>query len=529
MRKSIYILTAAAFMAAAPAFSQNLNPQVQVTNDYKAEMGKSGKQSVPLEIPDSLTSFRTSVSYDVFSTPYKGSYEFVPYEISVTPQKPASDYNRFYLKAGAGYTLRPELQFVWTPLRSFSGNTVAIYNDFHGYMGNYGTIDSRADYAGHDFAEKVGVEGRYFARNFTLTYGLGYDGIFTGDFSGNSAFNDFALKGRILSDADAKLVYDFGLELGQAFDAQVSQTFIKADGGFFPNWMLPFDLRVDFNLEADIYEKGGFNNVFVAQIAPKALFEWDWAKLSAGVILSPASDIQWIYPDVRITADLLDNSLQAYAFVKGGQLAWNYAELKLDDHWFGAGYTNVLKPTLERLNFALGARGSAMKYLQYDVRGGWVSWSDAPMRSLKPDAVVATQLNRGITYADFNAWYADADIHWKASRLAVDLGVRYMHTNVVANDNYLDIPALLGTIRAVYNWNYRIFAGVTCNARTEQKAATYPVPGFADLGLVGEYRFNNRFGAWVNVGNLLNGEIALSPLHVQKGIYCTAGISLNVR
>ena len=229
MRKSIYILTAAALLAAAPAFSQNLNPQVQVTNDYKAEMGKAGKQSVPLEIPDSLTSFRTSVSYDVFSTPYKGSYEFVPYEISVTPQKPASDYNRFYLKAGAGYTLRPELQFVWTPLRSVSGNTVAVYNDFHGYMGNYGTVDSRADYAGHDFAENIGVEGRYCARNFTLKYGLGYNGIFTGDFGGNSAFNDFALKGRILSDADAKLVYDFGLEIGQAFDAQVSQTCIKAD------------------------------------------------------------------------------------------------------------------------------------------------------------------------------------------------------------------------------------------------------------------------------------------------------------
>ena len=529
MRKPIYILAAAALMAAVPAFSQNLNPQVQVTNDYKAELGKAGKQSVPLEIPDSLTSFRTSVSYDVFSTPYKGSYEFVPYEISVTPQKPASDYNRFYLKAGAGYTLRPELQLVWTPILSLSGNTVAIYNDFHGYTGKYGTVDSRADYSGHDFAEKAGVEGRYFARNFTLTYGLGYDGIFTGDFAGNSAFNDFALKCRILSDSDAKLVYDFGLELGQAFDAQVSQTFIKADGGFFPNWMLPFDLRVDFNLEADIYEKGGFNNVFVAQIAPKALFEWDWAKLSAGVILSPASDIQWIYPDVRITADFLDNSLQAYAFVKGGQVAWNYAELKMDDHWFGVTYTNVLKPSLERLNFALGAMGSAIKYLQYDVHGGWVSWSDAPMRSLKPDAVIATRLNRGITYADFNAWYADADIHWKSSRLAVDFGLHYKHTNVTANDNYLDLPSLLGSFRTVYNWNYRIFAGLTCNARTEQKAATYPVPGFVDLGLVGEYRFNKRFGAWVNVGNLLNGDIALSPLHVQKGIYCTAGISFNVR
>lgn len=529
MRKTIYILTAAALFAAAPAFSQNLNPQVQVTNDYKADLGKAGKQSVPLEIPDSLTTFRTSVSYDVFSTPYKGSYEFVPYEISVTPQKPESDYNRFYLKAGAGYTLRPELQFVWTPIRSLSGSTVVIFNDFHGYMGNYGTLDSRADYSGYDFAEKFGVEGRYFARKFALNYGVDYNGIFTSDFAGKNAFNDFTLNGRIRSNADAKLVYDFGLELGQAFDALVSQTCVKANGGFFPNWMLPFDLRVDFDFEADIYEKGGYNNVYVAQIAPKALYEWDFIKLSAGVVLSPASDIQWIYPDVSITAVLLDNTLQAYAFVKGGQLAKSYTDLKLEDHWFGVPYTNVLKPTLERLNFALGARGSAVKYLQYDVRGGWASWSDAPMRSYIPDAVTPTLMDCGIRYADYNSWYADADIHWKSSRVAVDMGLRYNRTNVVANDNYLDLPALVGSLRAVYNWNSRIFAGVTCSGRTAQKAATYPVPGFVELGLVGEYHFNRNFGAWVNVGNLLNGDIVLSPLHVQKGIYVTAGIGLSVK
>lgn len=529
MRKSIYTLIAAAFVYAVPAFSQNLNPQVQVTNDYKAEMGTSVKQSVPLEIPDSLTSFRTSVSYDVFSTPYKGSYEFVPYEISVTPQKPASDYSRFYLKAGAGYTLRPELQFVWTPIRQLSGNTLSVFNNFSGYAGNYGTLDPRQDYSGYDFGENFGVEGRYFARSFALSYGLNYNGIFTSDFAGNGIFNDFALNGRIRSDADAKLVYDFALEAGQSFDAQVSQTSVKAQGGFFPNRMLPFDLRVDFNIEADIYENGGFDNVFVAQISPMALFDWDPVRLSAGVTLSPAGDIQWLYPDVMITADLLDNTLQAYAFAKGGQFSRSYADLKKEDHWFGPSYTNVLRPTLERLNAALGARGSVFKYLQFDVRGGWASYSDAPMRSFAVSAPGAALMDCGIRYADYNTWYADADIHWKSPRFAMDLGVRYKYTNIVANSNYLDLPALTGSARAVYNWNSRIFAGISCNALTEQKSASLPVPGFVDLGLVGEYRFNSRFGAWANVGNLLNGDIILSPLHVQRGIYCTAGISLNMR
>lgn len=230
-----------------------------------------------------------------------------------------------------------------------------------------------------------------------------------------------------------------------------------------------------------------------------------------------------------ITADLLDNTLQAYAFAKGGQFSRSYADLKKEDHWFGPSYTNVLRPTLERLNAALGARGSVFKYLQLDVRGGWASYSDAPMRSFAVSAPGAALMDCGIRYADYNTWYADADIHWKSPRFAMDLGVRYKYTNIVANSNYLDLPALTGSVRAVYNWNSRIFAGISCNARTEQKSLSLPVPGFVDLGLVGEYRFNSRFGAWANVGNLLNGDIILSPLHVQRGIYCTAGISLNMR
>ena len=523
------IIAAVALTCAIPAFTQNLNPQVQVTNDYKAELGKAGKQSVPLEIPDSLNSFRTSVSYNVFATPYKGSYEFVPYEISVTPQKPAPDYNKFYLKAGAGYPLRPELKAVWTPVRSLSGNTLTVFQDLHGYAGNYGTLDSRDDYSGYDISETFGLEGRWFGNSFSLAYGLDYQGLFNNDFTGKSNFNDFTLRTAVRSDADSRILYDFDLAVSQAFDSFVSQTAVKACGGFLPNWMLPFDLRIDFNLETDIYANDIYDNAFVAQIAAKALFDWDPVRLSAGVSVSPASDLQWLYPDVQLTADLFDNVLQAYATVKGGQFVRGYADLKLENHWFNPAYTAAIKPTLERLNATLGLRGSALKYLQYDIRGGWASYSDAPLHSFTASIFAPPVLDCGIAYADYNTVFADADIHWKSPRFALDLSAGFKHTNIELNDDYLDLPAFTGAVSAVYNWNSRIFAGLTCKGRTEQAALTWSVPGFADLGLIGEYSFNNRFGVWANVGNLLCHEIALSPLHVQKGIYFTGGIRLNLR
>lgn len=524
--KHIATVAASVLLSIIAGYSQNLNQQVQVTNDYKADMGKAGKLCVPLEIPDSLSTFRTSVSYNVFATPYKGSYEFVPYEISVTPQKTASTHSRFYLRAGAGYTLHPELTAVWTPLNSYNGHSLSVFNRFNGYAGKLGTLDSRDDYNGYDLGETVGLEGRWFSKGLAISYGLDYQGIYTGDFAGKSAFNDFSFRGKLRSAADAGIVYNLDLLVNQAFDANVSQTGIYAEGGFFPNWMLPFDLRLDFKIESDFYENGGYDNVFVGQVSPKALFEWSPFKLAAGVSISPASDIQWIYPDVRISADLFDNVLQLYAYAKGGKFAESYTELKLCDHWFDSSYTAAMRPTLERLNFGLGARGSVVKHLQYDLKGGWASYSDAPMHTFKADAVNPTQYDCGIRYADYNMWYADADIHWKSRSLAVDLGLAFKQTNIVANDNFLDLPMLSGSFNAVYNWNSRIFAGIFCNGRTEQAALTRPVPGFVDLGLSGEYYFGSHFSCWAKVGNLLNNTIAVNPLHTQKGIYFTAGVSL---
>jgi hypothetical protein len=170
-----------------------------------------------------------------------------------------------------------------------------------------------------------------------------------------------------------------------------------------------------------------------------------------------------------------------------------------------------------------------LKYFQYDIRGGWASYSDAPLRSLTASVYAPPVLDCGIAYADYNVTFADADLHWKSPRFALDLSVGFKHTDIELNDNYLDLPMLSGSVTAVYNWNSRIFAGVSCKGSTEQAAYTWSVPGFADLGLLGEYRFNGRFGVWANVGNLLCHNIAVSPLHVQKGIYFTGGISLNLR
>ena len=117
--KTINILSAAVLLAlTVPAGAQNINQSVQVTNDYLTRFADFQKQGGDLQVPDSLLRFDYSFDYSVFDTPYRGSYEFSPYRIDATPAARLSDANRLYLRAGAGYTFHPELQFAWRDRKS---------------------------------------------------------------------------------------------------------------------------------------------------------------------------------------------------------------------------------------------------------------------------------------------------------------------------------------------------------------------------------------------------------------------------
>ena len=525
MRYRIIALMIAGALAAFSASAQNLNPQVQVTNDYKARMGLQGKQGVELEIPDSLRNFRSSVDYNVLATPYKGAYEFSPYEIAVAPQKSASGFSQFFLRAGLGYSLRPVVTAVYTPLHT-ERHSLSVYQDLEGYVGNYRTMDGQGGFRGYDFLENAGIDGRLHTNDFSFTYGLDYKGIFTDDRNSSNAFNDITLRGGIRSDVDARIVFAADLALNEAFDPKLNQTGIRAKGYFKPVWSLPFDIRVDASLDAAFYSDV-YDPTFVALISPKALFEWDFVKLEAGVALSPASDIQWLFPDARLTADFADQSLQLYAFVKGGQFTNTFADLKLADHWFNTAYTDKLGASLERLNAGLGARGSLAGSVQYDLRGGYAAYSDVPLNTLTGSV---NFMDYALVYDDYGTWYADLDLAWKTPLWDADATLHYRYTDIeLDGKGILDLPRFAANAHLRRNWNSRIYAGLRCEFQSRRDSATFPVDGFVNVGLEGEYKLNSYLGVWTKLGNILNQKIALSPLHIEDGIFFSAGICLNLR
>ena len=91
--------------------------------------------------------------------------------------------------------------------------------------------------------------------------------------------------------------------------------------------------------------------------------------------------------------------------------------------------------------------------------------------------------------------------------------------------------AFTADLRGVYNWDRRIFAGMFVQAASLRKSlgGVYEdIPGYANVGLTGEYRIDARGTAWAEAGNLLGRAIERMPGYAEKSPYLTLGFSLKL-
>lgn len=537
MRK-LYISTALLLAAAGIAGAQNLNPQVQVTNDYKTNMGEARKQAVELEIPDSLTSFKTRVDYSVFATDYKGAYDFSPYEIRMVPDMKRQDASTLFVRAGAGYAFHPVLQAVYTPF-STGDLRLSIHQDFRGYAGDYTSLGDASWYKGHDFAENFGLSGRWFRKDFVLDAALDYKGVFTDDFEGDGAFNRVELGAGIASTASASMQYSararfgFGRDSFSAFDP-MNHTSVALEGSVVPEFGFPVALVLDARMQLDIYGSSrssvyDYGTLFTGTFSPQALIDLDPVKLRAGISLSPGREGLEIFPNINASMDFAGQQL--FASVSGGQYALSYTDLKLADHWFNPEYTPDLNRSYEMVNCKLGLRGTVLSHLQYELNGGFAIRESVPMPGLYrtlPD-IEGTRPWCMLSYADYNLWYVQALAAWKSEKLDVEGALNVNHTNGPLRTEWLALPLLSYNVKAVYNWGRRIFAGLRINAASKRESVDFTTDGYFDLGLYGEYKLNGSLSLWGQASNLLNHKIAIAPTHIQSGIYLSAGVCLNLR
>ena len=125
-------------------YAQELDPTVVVNRAYEGKLVEVSKPSFDMMVPDSVTRFDLDFDYTVFEKPFRGSYEFSPYLLKMQPSSAVQKRRQLYLKAGAGYTLHPTFDVVWSP--TFKGPfRMDVYGLHRSYFGPYRNITVTED------------------------------------------------------------------------------------------------------------------------------------------------------------------------------------------------------------------------------------------------------------------------------------------------------------------------------------------------------------------------------------------------
>lgn len=589
MRK-IYLVSAAMLMTAAVSFGQNFNPTVEVTNTYQGNASEVHKPLLGMNVPDSLLRFDLDFDYEVFEKPYQGAYSFKPYMLNMRPAKDAWRGRQLYLKAGAGYTLHPQFEFVFSPEQS-GPFQMSVYASHKSYFGNYHEIKpelqdglyrmkkSGGKFGGYDALTSAGFDGRYNWDRTILSFGIGYYGLAAKDSVMSRSYNAFDFNARVRSnnDSESYFLYDIGLRGRVANDGLDYKSFSFPDGVTVDkqneNWVLldglvgpvvnnSRSILVGFEAESASYSRFYDGNIGRVALIPSYRFKSGRWNLNLGVKLefmfrNDADTLsfgkmgggkgQIVYPDAHISFAAGGN-VALYADATGGSRLNTYSSQISDNHHLNPSFlvapvyeliTPLVDNTVEKVNARIGVRGSAASSFQFDVNGGVGLYGNALMESgfFNSDGALVPSL----TYSDINLIYANVLLGWKSNRVKVDADFRYRGVSFPDKDAMnlgFALPKYSGGLRATYDISSRLYAGVAveasswregkCVSAVSEELAKVRVPGYVDLGVNCGYKFNRKLEFWLESGNLLCQAIQRNPFYAEKGPWVTAGVSLNL-
>ena len=521
-----YILSAIAVLSGLLAMAQNFDPTVTVTRQYEGKTIDVEKAEVSMSVPDSLTRFDLQFDYSVFDNPYRGAYEFNAYSVDMRPAPDAYREKQFYLKAGAGYSLHPIFDVIWSPL--LKGNfRLSLYGEHRSYFGNYRKIAPSAErvgesgyefgavkgekWSGYEMISRAGVNGRSDWKKNSLLFDVAYQGIHSRDWSAGTVqrgYNAADAKLRFFAHDtgerqflyDVSLKYRFAGEMGKdllftasKYDGFNSYHDASADISLgmrlnsFNSFMADLTADMSSCATGDLYGA-------VLGFSPHYVYGNDRFYARLGIKLqSPAWNAiipedtenrnygQLIYPDIRLNFELVRRSLNLYLNATGGVENNRYQDIIARNRHFTLGYAwsfdgsspvNYLYPDMQRFNANLGFKGNIADRFTYDVCAGYAMWQNRMYYGVYMDYLNEKDGNFGdyhsqLAYGPANRFYVNADLGWKSRDVEANAYFSYKDER---SDAICFLPSVFSAgFDVTYNLKRRLFLGLSVDFASNRK------------------------------------------------------------
>ena len=572
---------AAVFFNLNDVYGQKIDPVVEVTRDYEGRLMVVHKPLQTMPVADSLQHFDLEFEYSVNDSPYKGTFEFNPLLLNIVPGPSENGGRVFRLRAGAGYALQPQLDFVWSPRFDGSRFRMSLYGTHGSYIGRYRGIGSWADggrtvldagskgnrqslyeghgYSGYDMETKAGISGAAGWEGGEFTFDVGYLGIAMKDTSLVRHYDALDVRLRARSDGGPDRLFFYDAAVGYRYGND-NMSFPAARRSFLTEHLFSLDaslgpvfsessralLDIGFNFAGYAGLSGEYAGDF--SVTPRYVFRKGRWSLDLGVKFAvtmhntPSGGMydiskgQFVYPDVRIGFAAVREYLDIYLLATGGDRVSSWSGFLASDRFYNpaASSSYPLGNTVERVSVFLGLDGNIASRLGYDFRAGYVNYASAFLDGV---SFAGNQPQYAPGFAACQMFRADLKLVWKSDAVSAGADLSCRITDILSHSSGLFGPAAFaGRLHATYNWRGRIYAGADCRLSTSRNSVVrmepadidVRIPGYADLGVNAGYRFSRSFSVWARAGNLLNMTVQDVPLHAGPGINFTAGICLEL-
>ena len=491
--RNIFVISVFVAIFAISASAQNLDPTVEVSRQYEGKLVEVHKPLFDMAVPDSVTRFALEYDYSVFDNPYKGSYEFNPYLLSMKPSASDSGENRFYLRAGVGYQLHPTLDLVWSPKFKRKGFNMDLYAIHRSFVGNYLTIspeetglgeivmtkvpkaeDGSHKWYGYDIMNKGGVVFKHDWETLALEYSAGYYGLAQKDrdwLRGYNAFDaSFGLQTK--PENTESLVFDLNIDFRYGEEKVKTSEFVEnlLDVDLKVGPILRKNRRFCLDFESDLASYGFVLGGGVLSVKPGYMFRKNGFAADLGLSISKmltnaGVKDQYVYPNINISFALLPNSLKFYMRATGGAEFETYSSLISENHHI----THLMSPLnlgykLERAALTAGFDGRITDDFSYNLRGGYVDYASLRHYSV----TIAGEPSFNIAYMACQKWYSAFD--WSLDVEGVRFNGSLQYDNywddsnndeqLSGNMSILKPAALTGKAAVEYTWKKRLVCGI---------------------------------------------------------------------
>lgn len=528
-------------LSAAAMQAQDLDPTVEVSRVYEGKLIEVRKPVMDMAVPDTVYRFDLDFDYSVFDNPYRGSYEFNPYMLDMRPETGDRRSSEFYMKAGAGYTLHPELSVMWYP--EMDGSFKAgVYATHKSYVGAYRSIGANPSFNGYDLVTRAGADFGCDWNKAGLNFGASYYGVAVDDYMKTRSYNalDAYLELKSKMATLKHFMYKVTAAYRYAGDSSVlTEHNLDVDASFGPFFTKKNKLSFDVGLAMSAYGKVSEDVMTRFYLVPHYLYDKGRFHMDIGVRISAAmisgsfERNQFVYPDIRMNVAVIPEAMRLFMNIGGGERLYTYASLVDKNHHVDLSYgragvlSALVAPGIERVSACVGLEGRISAYFSYNLRGGYVNNAYAPL-----DAAFRNDSGVYVPYVGYSAYqkaYAAFDWNMDFESLRFDGTVEYTRVWGLGDRSLLKPASLVADVELLYNWRKRVYAGVDCRFSTAKASVdnSFTVPWYADLGVYAEYVFGKKVSLWIRGGNLLDMEIQRDLLFAEKGVYFTAGVSLK--